>query len=160
MTKVIFRLDDRLIHGQVIEGWVHNLELTRIVVASERVKKDKELSKILKFSSPAEINVVIVGIKELADKIERGYLKEEDTIVLFEKAEDVLMLLDNGADIKYLNVGCLHSNKDKKQICRNIIASEQDIEVFKDIDSMGVTMDTRALPQNTKINLMKEIDKS
>ncbi|MEA3506211.1 MAG: PTS sugar transporter subunit IIB [Elusimicrobiota bacterium] len=159
MVKTIFRLDDRLIHGQVIEGWVHNLELTRIVVASDRVKEDKEFSKILKFSSPSEINVEILSLQELADKIREGYLAEEDTIVLFESPEDVLILLDYGVRIEYLNVGCMHRNKDKKLICSNIIASREDIEVFKDIDSMGVTMDSRPLPQSEKVNLMKIIDK-
>lgn len=159
MAKTIFRLDDRLIHGQVIEGWVHNLELTRIVVASDRVKEDKEFSKILKFSSPAEINVEVFSIKELADKIAEGYLNEEDTIVLFETPEDVLMLLDYGVRIEHLNVGCLHRNKEKKLICRNIIASHEDIEVFKDIDSMGVSMDSRPLPQSEKTDLMGVIDK-
>ncbi len=45
MTKLVFRIDDRLIHGQVIEGWVHALNLTRIVVASDRIKEDENYKK-------------------------------------------------------------------------------------------------------------------
>lgn len=159
MKKTIFRIDDRLIHGQVIEGWVHNLNLTRITIVSDRVVKDEDYIIILRFSVPQEIKVDILEVKEMHDKVKNGYLEKEDSIILFECADDVLALLDRGTKIDSLNVGCLHYNGRNRQIRKNVAVSKEDIRNFEDINAMGTKMECRALPQDKKINLMELIAK-
>jgi PTS system mannose-specific IIB component len=159
VAKTIFRIDDRLIHGQVIEGWVHALNLTRITIASDRIKEDESYKKILEISVPSEIKVDVLGIRELAQKNNRGYLDEEDTIVLFESPGDVLELLDYGTKIGTLNVGCLHYDGFNRKLKRNIAATEKDIDDFKDINSMGTKLECRSVPADKKIDLMEIINR-
>jgi len=159
VSKVIFRIDDRMIHGQVIEGWVHALKLTRITVVSDRIKGDKAYSKLLEFSVPSEVRIDIFGIEEAAEEIENGYLDEEDTIILFEKPRDVIDLMDYGIKIKSLNVGCMHFDGCNRKIKRNIAVNEDDIMDFKEIDSMGTKVEARALPKDREIDLMELINR-
>ncbi|MGM0441592.1 MAG: PTS system mannose/fructose/N-acetylgalactosamine-transporter subunit IIB [Elusimicrobiota bacterium] len=158
MSRVVYRIDDRLIHGQVIEGWVHNLKFTRIVIASDRVKKDQNFKAILKFSVPSEISVDIFGIEELANKINKDYMDKEDTIVLFERPKDVLALLDYGVRIDSVNVGCIHCEGDKCKLKQNIVVKPSDITIFKDINAMGTVLEGRALPQDRKFDIMELIE--
>ncbi len=158
MTKTIFRIDDRLIHGQVIEGWVHNLNLTRIVIASDRISEDLNYKQLLEFSVLPEINVEILKLKELAFRMKSGYLEEEDTIVLFESIGDLLDFLDCGVIVKTVNIGCLHYNGFNRKLMKNIAVSEEDIKNIKDIDSMGTVIEGRALPQSKKVDLMQIIN--
>ncbi|MBN2406421.1 MAG: PTS sugar transporter subunit IIB [Elusimicrobia bacterium] len=159
MARTVFRIDDRLIHGQVLEGWIHNLNLTRVAIVSERVKNDEEYRRILEFSVPPEIKVDIFSIREMAEKIKGGYTEEEDTIVLFENTSEVLELLDYGVRIESLNVGCLHYNGSNLQVRKSIAVTDKDINNFKDIDSMGTQIECRALPQDRKVDLVEIINK-
>ena len=157
--KVIFRIDDRLIHGQVLEGWVHNLSLTRVVVASDRVNNDENYKKLLEFIVPQEVKVDVLGIGELSAKISEGYLEEEDTIILFESTGDVLKLLDYGVRIDTVNVGCLHYDGCNRKIIRSVALSEEDIRNFEEINAMGSKLECRSLPQDKEINLMEVLNK-
>ena len=154
MSKVVFRVDDRLIHGQVIEGWVHNLGLTRIIIVSDKVKNDTMYLNMLKFSVPEEIIVDVFGIKEMSEKNKNGYLDNEDTIILFENPRDVISLIDYGVDIKNLNVGCMHYDGKNRQIRKNIAVSEDNIKDFMDINAMGTKIETRSLPHDKEVNLV------
>ncbi len=159
MDKTVYRIDDRLIHGQVIEGWVHNLGFTRITIASDRVNNDEDFKTILKFSVPVEIRVDILDIKKLAWKINSGYLEKEDTIILFERPKDVLDLIDYGVHINSVNVGCIHYEGNNCKLRKNIVVDIKDISVFNDINAMGTKLEGRALPQDKKIDVMSLIDK-
>lgn len=158
MTKSIFRIDDRLIHGQVIEGWVHNLSLTRIAIVSERIKQDSEYRQILQFSVPSEIRVDIFDPREFAEKFKQGYLKEEDTIILFEGPSDILQIMDYGVKINKINVGCMHYDGHNRKVVKNVAVSEDDIIAFKDINAMGAQLECRALPQDREVDLMESIN--
>lgn len=159
MVRIIYRIDDRLIHGQVIEGWVHNLGLTRIVIVSDRIKNDNDYKNILKISVPEEIKVDVFGIREMVANVDKGYLEEEDTLVLFENPGDVLGLMDYGVMIPSLNVGCLHYNGCNIQIRKNIAVSDEDIRTFEDINSMGARIESRALPQDKRVDMMELMSK-
>lgn len=159
MNKVIFRIDDRLVHGQVVEGWVHNLGLTRITIVSDRIKKDAEYRQILEFSVPPEIRVDILDTEEFALKTSGVYLEEEDTIVLFENPTDVLKSMDYGARIDKLNVGCMHYDGHNRKMSKNVAVSEEDIVAFKDINAMGARLECRALPNDKEVDLMESINR-
>ncbi len=159
MTKAIFRIDDRLIHGQVVEGWVHNLNLTRIVIVSDRIKDDAEYRQILTFSVTGEIKVDIFGAEEFAGKLKGNYLHEENTIVLFENPNDILKAMDYGAQIEKVNIGCMHYDGQNRKMTKNVAVSEDDIAAFKDINAMGALLECRALPQDKEIDLMESINR-
>lgn len=159
MTKAHYRIDDRLVHGQVVEGWVHNLGLTRILIVSDRIRDDKTYRNLLAFSVPSEVSVDIFSLKEAAEKFTESFLNEEDTIVLFETPRDVLDLIDYGVEIESLNVGCMHYNGCNRKLKRNVAVTETDINDFKEISSMGTRIDCRALPQDKVVDLMALINK-
>ncbi len=159
MPRTIFRIDDRLIHGQVVEGWVHGLSLTRITIVSDRVKADENYKRILEFSVPSDINVDTFGIREMAEKNDEGYFSMEDTIVLFESPGDVLGLLDHGVVIEEIHVGCLHYNGTNYQVRSSIAVSEDNINDLLDINSMGTKIECQSLPQDKKIDMLELIKK-
>ncbi|MFH1414723.1 MAG: PTS sugar transporter subunit IIB [Elusimicrobiota bacterium] len=157
LAKTIFRIDDRLIHGQVIEGWVRNLNLTRITIVSDAIKKDENYVKMLEFSVPQEIKVDIFTMKEMAEEAAAGYFNQEDTIVLFESPDDVLGLIDYGCMIDLVHVGCLHYDGNNYQIRSSVAVCQEDIRIFEDINSMGTIIECQSLPQDKACNLMELI---
>ena len=50
--KLAVRVDDRLIHGQVVTQWVNVFKAQHIVVIDNNVAKDKMQKSVLKFAAP------------------------------------------------------------------------------------------------------------
>lgn len=159
MVQIIFRIDDRLIHGQVLEGWVHNLGLTKIIIVSDRICNDENLIQILEFSVPKRIKVEFFNICEMSEKIKESYLEKEDVIVLFEKPADVLSLLDYGVVIRSINVGCMHFTGYNVRVEKSVALSDDDIQDFKDISAMGTEVECRSLPQDKKLDMIELINR-
>ncbi len=60
MGLALFRIDDRLIHGQVVTFWSRRLNINRIVIASDEVAQDSFLKKVLKMTAPPGMKVNVL----------------------------------------------------------------------------------------------------
>ena len=52
MAVELLRIDDRLVHGQVVEGWLKALRINHIVVASDMVEADDTQKALVSPSGP------------------------------------------------------------------------------------------------------------
>ena len=79
---VLARIDDRLIHGQVVTAWVKQTNGNRIVIADDPLTKDTFMQRLLKAAAPPGITVDILTT---ADAI--NFLKEAP-----ESGENIILL--------------------------------------------------------------------
>ena len=73
---VLCRIDDRLIHGQVVTAWVKQTEGNRIVIIDEALVKDVFLQKIIKAAAPSDIRIDIYNIENGVCEIGRASCRE------------------------------------------------------------------------------------
>ena len=71
---VLTRIDDRLIHGQVVTGWVKKTDCSRILVIDDQVAKDVFMQRLLKAAAPPKIPVEAKSTEEAS-----RWLLEEET---------------------------------------------------------------------------------
>ena len=90
MAVKLARIDDRLIHGQVILGWVPAMKPDRIVVANDRVAGSDWERKFYSSCVPPEVNVSFATVAEAARQISADLYQTEQLIVLLESAQDTL----------------------------------------------------------------------
>lgn len=65
MKNIVFiRIDDRLIHGQVITAWSKIVLADRILVIDDEVASDPFMTKVLKIAAPSSVKVDVYDIKE------------------------------------------------------------------------------------------------
>jgi len=62
------RVDQRLIHGQVTQGWVHALSLNAIVVLSQTLSDNQVAQKIMMLGVPDDLQVFFLSPLELAQR--------------------------------------------------------------------------------------------
>lgn len=60
MEVSVFRIDDRLIHGQVITAWIAYADAKSIVVADDKAAKDEFTQSLLKMATPDSIQLKIL----------------------------------------------------------------------------------------------------
>ncbi len=148
-SNIWVRIDNRLIHGQVIETWIPYFKSKYIVVANDELSKDPLRQEIIKLAIPGNLNIFFCSITEVVDTIKKIEAKGEDQIfILFANCQDVKRAFDRGLKFYTLNIGNLHHSPGKKQICDHIFLSKEDITCLRYLKKQGISLDLRCVPNN------------
>ena len=87
---VLSRIDDRLIHGQLVEGWVNFLKATCIFVADDRVASNPFQCSVMELSVPQGLRIAIGRVEDICDLARTAALSADRIILLFSNPTDVL----------------------------------------------------------------------
>src|SRR6267154_3055503 len=69
MSIALYRLDDRLIHGQVVVGWGKPLNVGFIVLVDDAVRSSEWEQELYRMGVPADIEVVFASTVEAAQHL-------------------------------------------------------------------------------------------
>ena len=155
MPIVLTRIDDRLIHGQVILGWTRNVGGTYIVVADDAASKDVLQKSLMKAATPVGVKSSVLSIQEAAEFLKGPKLEKEKTLIIVKDALAVLGLLDNGVAIEKINVGNIRFVDGRKKITNWMFVSDEEIVHFKELCARGVQVIAQWLPGDETADLNK-----
>ena len=72
MEISVFRIDDRLIHGQIITAWIAYADAKNIIVADDKAAVDEFQQSLLKMATPDSINLKILSVDDAISYIQSG----------------------------------------------------------------------------------------
>jgi len=155
MNIQLIRIDDRLIHGQVVVGWSKALDIQRLVVVNDEITKNNMRRTLMEMAVPAELKVDFFEIQEaaLASKDD----SKERSLLLFASPMDVLSYVKAGGTAQSINVGGMHFCDGKTQMSKTICVDSADMAAFKELKKMGIELETRAIPGDLREILEKVI---
>ncbi len=157
MGMVLVRIDDRLIHGQVVENWMKFLKINHVIVVNDFVASDRMQKTLFSMAVPDHAKISILTITQAKEAILNDQFEGDKTMLLLVSPQDVLNLINKGVRIKEVNVGGMHYSPDKKQILKAISVSKEDIQAFQELDKLGVYLEARMVPNDEKIDIMEII---
>ncbi len=148
MPVKLARIDDRLIHGQVILGWVPAVKPDRIVVANDRVAGSDWERKFYSSCVPPEVNVSFATVADAARQISADLFKTEQLIVLLESAQDTLAFISGGIELKEVNVGGLHYREGSVELLPFVFLVHEERNALRELVKRGVTLSAQDVPSN------------
>ena len=151
MKIVMSRVDERLVHGQVIASWTKIHAVKSILVIDDQLAKDSFLSTVLSMAAPAGVKVELITVAQAAERVD----KENDgtglnTMLLFKSPKYALDLIEQGVALKELNIGNMGAGPGRKAISRNVYASPAEVEMFKTMLSKGVDVYLQMVQQEPR----------
>jgi mannose/fructose/N-acetylgalactosamine-specific phosphotransferase system component IIB len=153
MPILLYRVDERLIHGQVVVGWSNSLRLDQVVLANDQVASNAWERELYWACVPPEIKATILPVEEAAQKILQNGFKEVKTIILVDSPFDILRMTEKGVKVESVNVGGVHYREGRKKILPYLFLSEEEISAFKRIISAGIRCECRDVPLAEKHDL-------
>ncbi|MFB0526015.1 MAG: PTS system mannose/fructose/N-acetylgalactosamine-transporter subunit IIB [bacterium] len=157
MGMVLVRIDDRLIHGQVVENWMKFLKINHVVIVNDFVASDRMQKTLFSMAVPDQAKISILTIAQAREAIVNGQFEGDRAMLLLVSPQDVLNLINKGVKIREVNVGGMHYAPYKKQILKAISVSKDDVRAFQELDKLGVYLEARMVPDDEKINIMEII---
>lgn len=142
----LVRIDDRLIHGQVIAGWCKHRQFTRIVVVGDGVAADSFIQEVLRLAAPPGLRVDVLSIEESIRVLGQDAPDRGTTMVLLKSPLAARRLYDGGLKYSALNVGGIGNAPGRRNIFKNISASEEEIAILKYLVDRGVEVTILTVP--------------
>ncbi|MBI4396295.1 MAG: PTS sugar transporter subunit IIB [Elusimicrobia bacterium] len=150
MPLVLVRVDDRLIHGQVVEGWLRVIQANRIVVVSDEAAEDSFQICLMRLAVPSEVSVTVLKVQEAAKDLKEGAWAGERVLLLFPSLKEPCRLVEDGVVFESINVGGLHDAPGRTHITPSLALSEEDVECLRALLAKNVFLETRTLPKDEK----------
>jgi len=160
MNIVLARIDNRLIHGQVLESWVPTLRANCIIVANDEVA-DAVMQKILMQAAvPRGIRVIVDKVDAVAQLFHTDELVGSRVLLLFSTASDARKAIESGIPLKKLNLGNMHAGSGKLQCSCTIFLDPDDVTDLQKIEGYGVRITSQCVPSERSIEWKKMLMKT
>jgi mannose/fructose/N-acetylgalactosamine-specific phosphotransferase system component IIB len=142
----LVRIDDRLIHGQVIAVWCKHRRFTNILIVDDGVAADPFMQEVLSLAAPPGLQVDVLSVEEGVDALTGNLPNRGTTMVLMKSPQTARRLYDGGLEYSALNVGGIGSGPGRKNIFKNIAASKEEIVILKYLLDQGVEITLLTVP--------------
>lgn len=153
------RIDDRLIHGQIITAWLNVIHCSTIVVADDKASKDSLQSMMLQMACPSSITLKILPINEAQQLLVSPSLDRTKTLLILRNAESALRLTEVDLGIDEINVGNVSSAAGRKKFSKSVWLSDADIAAFTQLHDRGIRLEVRVVPSDKGSDLVKMMQK-
>ena len=147
MAVELYRIDDRLIHGQVVVGWGQPLDVGFIVLVDDEVATSEWEQELYRMGVPPGMDVFFESVESAAAG-HAGYQRDERPgIVLTGDISTMTRLVDgtSGA-IRAVNVGGIHHRAGRSQRLRYVFLSTDEERELRALASRGVAVTAQDVP--------------
>ena len=155
MSIVLTRVDNRLIHGQVLESWVPSINANCIVVANDKIANSAMQKLLMEASVPKGIRVFIGTIEDAAEILASEDLVNARIILLFATSSDALNAYRQGLHYEKLNLGNMHAGAGKVKCSCTIALDSDDVENLNSLQEAGVKIVSQCVPSDKEVGWQK-----
>ncbi|MCK4501421.1 MAG: PTS sugar transporter subunit IIB [Desulfuromonadales bacterium] len=146
MNLVLTRIDNRLIHGQVLETWVPFVKADCIVVANDAIAGNQLKKMMMQASVPSRMRVEIGTVVDSVALLKSSQLDKCRTMLLFGTPADAVRAYRAGLEYKQLNLGNLHADKWQAQLSCTLFLDTTDLADLEWLDRAGIKITSRCIP--------------
>jgi mannose/fructose/N-acetylgalactosamine-specific phosphotransferase system component IIB len=152
MSWMIHRVDDRLIHGQVVIAWGERLRPRRIVVADDASAAVEWERELLATAAPG-VDVTVTTVAEAA----AGYADEASrsggAFLLVRDLAAALTLVEAGANVPSFTLGGLHYAAGKDKVHEYVYLDAADRRAARALIERGVKLEVQDVPASRPVPL-------
>jgi mannose/fructose/N-acetylgalactosamine-specific phosphotransferase system component IIB len=157
MSIVLARIDNRLIHGQVLESWVPYVNADCIVVANDQVAGNAFQKLLMEAAVPRGIRIIIDTVEKVADMFSTSELIDRKVLLLLASSQDALAIHRRGVGCGKLNLGNMHGGQGKQRVTCTIALDPADVDNLRLLEVDGVRVVSQCIPSDRELDWKKLI---
>lgn len=145
MSLALIRLDDRLIHGQVVVGWGQPLNVGFIVLVDDEVRNSAWEQDLYRMGVPSTIEVVFASIAE-AERQLSAWEDDARVGILLAGDIDTMAALAATGQVKRVNIGGVHHRAGRSERLRYVYLTDDEAGKLRRLASNGVEVTAQDVP--------------
>ena len=147
MPVALYRVDDRLIHGQVVVGWGQPLDLGFIVLVDDLVAESDWEQELYRMGVPPGMDVYFATTRDAARDMGK-YVSDKRTGMVLAGTVDTMLALARTCSlpIAAVNLGGIHHREDRTQRLRYVFLNAAEEKSLRELSSLGVVITAQDVP--------------
>jgi mannose/fructose/N-acetylgalactosamine-specific phosphotransferase system component IIB len=152
VTLELYRIDDRLIHGQVVVGWGQPLDIDFIVLVDDMVATSDWEQELYRMGVPPEMDVYFHTAEDAIGAIP-NYRSDPRRGILLTGDIATMQRLTDAAGVVAVNVGGIHSRVGRTQRLRYVFLAPDEERTLRDLAAKGVAVTAQDVPGARPVSL-------
>ena len=154
MAIMLFRVDDRLIHGQVVVGWGRPLGVNRIVLVDDQVAASDWEQDLYRMAVTLDIEVEFVTIAQASARLRDWQADDRRTLVLTGDLETMAAL--HAADpvtVHRINLGGIHHKGGRRERLPYLYLTDEELRGLVALEQGGAEVTAQDLPTTQPVSV-------
>jgi mannose/fructose/N-acetylgalactosamine-specific phosphotransferase system component IIB len=145
VTLLLYRIDDRLLHGQVVVGWGQPLDIDFIVLVDDTVATSDWEQELYRMGVPPEMEVYFLTAADAITAIP-GYRADSRRGILLTGDIATMRRIVDGAGVEAVNIGGIHSGSGRVQKLRYVFLSPDEEGQLRELSAHGAKVTAQDVP--------------
>ena len=154
MPVIFARVDDRLIHGQVVQAWLPELNVDEVVIPWGKHREGPLNKSLLRLSLPYEYDLTVLDSHQV---VQYARNSAKRLFLLMSSLQEMADLIEDGLQIKSINIGGMHFKDNAQKLAENVFLDEQDKHLLKMMAGLGIRIETRSVPNATSVTVTEAL---
>jgi len=154
MAIVLFRVDDRLIHGQVVVGWGRPLGINRIVLVDDQVAASTWEQDLYRMAVTGDVEIEFVTVADAERRLRDWQADVRRTLVLTGDLQTMAAL--HAADpvtVHRINLGGIHHRAGRKERLPYLYLTDEEMARLAALETAGAAIAAQDLPTTPPVAL-------
>lgn len=153
---VLARVDDRLIHGEVVSVWGPVLGINRYIIVDDEVASNKLNKRVIKALCPSSARCSIYSIEHGAEVLMTpSEDRKEKIMVLVKSPVTFLRLIERGNTFEKINLGGMGMHDGRKPFVKNLSCTEEEVEAIRSLVERGIYVFYQLVPEQKLTDIRK-----
>src|SRR5712664_119797 len=146
MTLALYRIDDRLINGQVVVGGGQPLDVSFIVLVDDEVSSSDWEQDLYRMGVPPQIEVIFASVEKAAELMPGWEAESRVGILLVGDIDTAVALAARVPQLKRFNVGGVHHRTGRKERLRFVYLTDDEAAKLRQLADRGVDVTAQDVP--------------
>ena len=160
MPITLLRIDERLIHGQVVVGWGERYHVDRIMVVDDDLRRSQWEQELYCLGVPPNVDAGFFDVEEARQALDEWRSDSRRTYVLVRDVDTMARLASNGLlEGLEVNLGGIHSAPGRHRVLPYLFLSDAELLDLQRIAASGIAVSARDIPASRAIPLAELPDR-
>lgn len=146
MSVVLYRIDDRLIHGQVVVGWGQRLNIAFIVLVDDEVRANEWEQELYRMGVPPSVEVIFADVAEACTRLAEWERDGRNGIVLTGDVQTMAALCAAMPPPRRVNLGGIHARNGRTERLRYVYLSPEEEAALRSLAELGAEVTAQDVP--------------
>jgi len=146
MPVELYRIDDRLIHGQVVVGWGQPLDIRLLVLVDDAVASSEWEQELYRMAVPPEMEIRFESVESAANAHDSYACDRRKSLFVIADIDTMRRLVSSVPAIRAVNLGGLHHRAGRHQKLRYVYLTPDEEAMLRAIAASGVTVTAQDVP--------------
>lgn len=153
MPVVLYRVDDRLVHGQVVIGWGKPLNLGFIALVDDGVASSEWERDLYRMGVPPEIELRFAGVADARRELDAWRKDPRKGIVLTADVPTMVAICQAPPPVERVNLGGIHHRPGRTARLPYIYLTDEEFRLLETLAASGTAVTAQDLPTSSPVPL-------